>query len=105
MTRALLAGEALVTIPCLIQAISPYRFVLLWPLIWRKGQVWRLFTSFLYGGQGVPLLVNTLFLLYVDFSHRRTSSELEKGLIGDAADYAWVLFLIASLIVVRESFT
>ncbi|WFC99139.1 hypothetical protein MYAM1_001880 [Malassezia yamatoensis] len=91
VTRALLLGEGLVTGSCLLRAASPYQYVLLWPLIFQKGQIWRMLTSFLYAGEGLALIFNTMFLF-------RTSTELEKSLIGNSADYTWALVIIASLI-------
>lgn len=58
----MLFGEALVTVPCLAHIISPYQIVMIWPLVLRKWQFWRLLSSFLYGGSGIAVVFNTLFL-------------------------------------------
>ncbi|WFD30987.1 hypothetical protein MSPP1_002014 [Malassezia sp. CBS 17886] len=93
VTRALLIGEALVTLPCVVHLLAPYDVALLWPLVTRKWQLWRIGTSFLYGGDGLPLLLNTFFFY-------RASSDLEAPqLLGDSADYAWALMLIGAAIV------
>lgn len=67
VTRALMVAEALVTVPCLVRAMSPADIALFWPYVLRKGQAWRMVTSFLYAGNGLAALMNTVVLLYVAF--------------------------------------
>ncbi|PKI84649.1 hypothetical protein MVES_001772 [Malassezia vespertilionis] len=92
LTRVLLAGELAVTLPVLAKLVSPYRIMLLWPLVWRKWQVWRVVTAFLYGGEGLAMLFNTVFFI-------RTSKEIEdQRFFGDSIDYAWGMTIISALI-------
>ena len=73
--------------------MSPVQIALFWPLVLRRRQFWRLLTSFFYGGQGITLLFNTLFLY-------RTSVELETQMfLSDAADYTWSLIMMAAAVV------
>lgn len=61
VSRALLGCMAAVTLPCALQLVSPYQVALLWPLVRRRGQIWRVVTSFMYAGQGINMLMNAVF--------------------------------------------
>ena len=98
ITRALLVGEALVTLPCLLQLTSPLSFVLFWPLV-RRGQIWRMATAFLFGGTGFPLIFNTVSLYQM-------SQSLEKDkFLGNSADYLWCIVVLSALLFVRATLT
>ncbi|GAC98864.1 hypothetical protein PHSY_006459 [Pseudozyma hubeiensis SY62] len=92
VTRYMLAATGAITLPCILQITSAYRFVLFWPLVIRKFHVHRIFTSFFFGGGGLKLLFD-VFLLY------RNSSDLELNHFGRrTADYTWSLLVMGTLI-------
>lgn len=93
VTRTMIFATLAVTLPGLLQIMSPYVFFLWWPAITGKFQIWRLFTSFFYGGSGIQLLFDIFLLL-------RNSTDLETNkFYRKTADYAWALILVGSLIV------
>ena len=71
----------MVTLPCLLKLMSAYNIVFIPSLITSKFEVWRIVTSFLYGGEGIALLFD-VFLIF------RNSSDLEERcFMGRTADY------------------
>ncbi|PWN53430.1 DER1-domain-containing protein [Violaceomyces palustris] len=94
VTRTLIFSTALVTVPCLLAIANPYNYLLWWPAIWKKYQVWRIYTSFFYGGSGLPLLFDT-FLLY------RNSSDLEiNHFFRRTSSYVYALLIMSASILV-----
>ncbi|KZO89679.1 hypothetical protein CALVIDRAFT_543384 [Calocera viscosa TUFC12733] len=61
VTRTLLLSTCAVTLPCLLKLLSPYIFLFL-PELVLQGQVWRVATSFLYGGAGLTFLFDLMTL-------------------------------------------
>ncbi|EST05749.1 Derlin [Kalmanozyma brasiliensis GHG001] len=92
VTRLMLAATGAITLPCILAITSPYRFALFWPLVTRKYEIHRIFTSFFYGGGGLKLLFD-LFILY------RNSNDLELNHFGRrTADYTWSLLVMGVII-------
>ncbi|KZT51138.1 DER1-domain-containing protein [Calocera cornea HHB12733] len=86
VTRTLLLSTLGVTLPCLLHLLSPYK-ILFVPELVLGGEVWRVPTSFLYGGAGITFLFD-LMTLY------RNSTALEEGQYsGKSYDYCWHLLL------------
>lgn len=63
VTRSVVGLCLGVTLPVLLHVVSIYPFVFVPKLVTRKGQLWRLFTCFGFGGKGLPLIFD-LFLMY-----------------------------------------
>lgn len=63
VTRSILAGVTIVTLPVLLQLVSIYPVVFVPQRITAKFELWRLVTPFLFGGKGIPLIFDA-FLLY-----------------------------------------
>ena len=95
VTRAILTGTVLVSTAPLLGLVSPYTIINSWPLTLR-GQFWRPFTAFLYGGSGMRLFFS-LFFLY------QQSSELENSM--PSSDYAMFTGFTASVILVSSYFS
>ncbi|ORX35854.1 Der1-like family-domain-containing protein [Kockovaella imperatae] len=92
VTRTLLICTALITAPCLLQAISPGLVALSWYRVRKFYEVWRPFTAFFFGGGGFPLIYD-VFLLY------RNSSTLEKDIYNNnTAYYTWMHLVIGCMI-------
>lgn len=68
VTRTILLTTIGLTVPMLLGLLSPHRFVLIWPAVLRRWQVWRPITAFFFGGQGLQLLFDCFLLLYVQLS-------------------------------------
>ncbi|WVF69561.1 hypothetical protein IAT40_004339 [Kwoniella sp. CBS 6097] len=97
VTRTLLLGTGLITVPCLLRLISPASVAIIWPMITKRYEVWRPVTSFFYGGSGFPLLYD-VFLIY------RNSSSMERDLFrNDTAEYAWLHIMLAVFILLFNS--
>eukprot|EP00003_Mantamonas_plastica_P000118 TRINITY_DN1012_c0_g1_i1.p1 TRINITY_DN1012_c0_g1~~TRINITY_DN1012_c0_g1_i1.p1 ORF type:complete len:229 (-),score=65.75 TRINITY_DN1012_c0_g1_i1:890-1576(-) len=63
-------------------------------LVWNKFQIWRLFTNFLFGGKlGFPFLMH--MFMFVSYSQI-----LETTRFQEQADYAWLLTVIASALLI-----
>ncbi len=92
VTRYLIGGVLLVTVPTLLELVAPYAFVLYWPYVTQKREVWRLLTCFLYGGKGLGFLF-ALFMLF------KNSMDLEQNAyFRSTSRYAWALLMNALLI-------
>lgn len=62
VTRAVVGGVGLVTLPVLLHLVSLYPFVFLPQRVTRSFELWRLATSFLFGGKGLALVFDTFLL-------------------------------------------
>ncbi|EIW71044.1 hypothetical protein TREMEDRAFT_59988 [Tremella mesenterica DSM 1558] len=94
VTRTLLLATVIITGPCLLQIIRPVDVAFIWWRITRRWEVWRLVTSFFYGGGGFPFLYD-LFLIY------RNSSALERNVyMSNTAEYAWMHVMLATFILI-----
>lgn len=98
VTRTLLTGVALTSLPPLLYLVSPVHLVNFWDYTVR-GEVWRPVTAFLYGGGGIELLFG-LFFIY------QYSMQLETSKFGSStADYAWYLLFNCVTILFLNYFT
>lgn len=76
----------------LLQLFSAYHFLLWWPAITGKFQLWRLITCFTLGGNGIQLLFD-LFML------GKNMLDLEVNhFYRNTADFSWALIVIGALI-------
>ncbi|TFK37154.1 Der1-like family-domain-containing protein [Crucibulum laeve] len=93
VTRFLCFSSLGVTIPVLMQMVSPYGLLFVPKLVMNKFQLWRLYTSFFLGGGGLNYIFE-LVMLY------RTADQLESGPYARrSADLAWqLIFACASII-------
>lgn len=84
VTRSIIGGVLLVTIPILLHLVSAYPIVFVPRRITRNFELWRIVTPFLYGGGGIGFLFD-VFLVF------RNSSDLEERHFGGrTAEYgAW----------------
>lgn len=71
-TRTTVGGILAVTLPVLLQLVSPYRIAFLPHRVANQFELWRLVTAFLYGGGGLNL-VFSLIMMY------RSLLDLEDG--------------------------
>lgn len=93
VTRFLCASSLGITVPVLMGMISPYKLVYIRTLVFRRFEVWRLFTSFFLGGGGINYLFE-LMMLY------RTTEQLESGPYARrSADLAYQLLYAAASII------
>ncbi|KAF5377901.1 hypothetical protein D9615_006762 [Tricholomella constricta] len=94
VTRFLCASSLAVTIPILMKMVPPYYIVYTHGFVFKKLQLWRLYTSFFLGSPEIKYIFD-LFMLY------RTSDQLENGPYSRrSADLAYqLLFACGSIIV------
>lgn len=66
--------------------------VLFWPMILKKFQIWRLFTSFIFAG---PFSLNFAFHVYILYQNLRKYEEnpYNTGAGGNSADVLWMILL------------
>lgn len=96
ITRTYMLGIVLISLPPLLNLVSPVVFLNFWDYTLR-GEVWRPLTAFLFGGGGMSLLFGVFFAY-------QYSMQLETGKFGGStADYAFYLLVSAVNIVVRHS--
>jgi len=67
--------------------VSVYKILFVWPVIRRGAELWRIPTSFFYGGSGFALLFDFIML------YRNSNSLEEDHYNGRSADYGWQLLL------------
>ncbi|TFJ87237.1 hypothetical protein NSK_001569 [Nannochloropsis salina CCMP1776] len=92
VSRMYLTASVLTTAACALDLISPFHLYFNLSLV-REGQVWRLFTNFLYFGN---LSLDFLFHMYFLVRYCRL---LEEGTFrGRTADFIFMIFLGASMI-------
>ncbi|KAF8621343.1 hypothetical protein AX15_007874 [Amanita polypyramis BW_CC] len=93
VTRFLCVSSLGVTIPVLMQVVSPYKFVFVRELVTHKLEIWRAYTSFFLGSGGINYIFE-LVMLY------RTADQLESGPFSRrSADFAWQLILVGASII------
>jgi len=91
VTRTLVGSTVVVSIPVMLQLVSPYKILFVWKLV-KGGQLWRIPTSFFFGGTGFGFIFD-LVMLY------RSSNTLESVWYSRrSADYAWQLTLACTAI-------
>jgi len=93
VTRFLCASSLAVTVPALMHIVYPYVLLYKYDLVFKKLQLWRLYTSFFLGGSGINYIFD-MVMLY------RTSDQLETGPYSRrSADLAYqLLFACGSII-------
>ncbi|KAL0957992.1 hypothetical protein HGRIS_000167 [Hohenbuehelia grisea] len=93
VTRFLCASSLAMTVPVLMQIMSPYKLLFSKPLVVKRLEIWRLYTSFFLGGSGINYLFEFIMLY-------RTSDQLESGpYVRRSADYAWQLLVACAGII------
>jgi len=93
VTRFLCGSSLAVTLPVMLQILSPYKVIFFRQLVTRKYEFWRIFTSFFLGSSGINYIFD-IVMLY------RNSDSLESSHYpGRSADYAWQLLLAAVSII------
>ncbi|KAF8234956.1 DER1-domain-containing protein [Tricholoma matsutake] len=94
VTRFLCASSLAVTIPVLMNIVSPYKVVFVLDYVLRRFELWRLHTSFFLGGGGINYIFE-LVMLY------RTTDQLESGPYSRrSADLAYQLLYAGATIIV-----
>ncbi|TFK49325.1 DER1-domain-containing protein [Heliocybe sulcata] len=89
VTRFLCGSTLVVTLPVMLQLVSPYTVIFVKALVLSRLQLWRVFTSFFLGSSGINFIFD-FAMLY------RNSDALESAHFGGrSADYAWQLLLAA----------
>ncbi|KIK34794.1 hypothetical protein CY34DRAFT_812673 [Suillus luteus UH-Slu-Lm8-n1] len=87
VTRFLVASSLGITIPAVMQLISPWGLVFISQAIFKKFELWRFYTSFFLGSTGLNYIFE-LAMLYRN-SNALESTHYERR----SSDYAWQLFL------------
>lgn len=92
VSRTYLALSFLTTAACALDLVSPFALYFNYKLIFQNGEVWRLFTNFLFFGTfGLDFLFHMYFLV-------RYSRLLEENSFrGRTADFIWMLVFGATL--------
>jgi len=92
VTRFLCGSSLAVTIPVMLQLLSPYKVVFVRELVTQRFELWRIWSSFFFGGSGLNYVFE-LVMLY------RYSNTLEiEHYPRKSPDYAWQLTLAAGAI-------
>lgn len=90
ITKTLLTGGLLLAASIALHLLNPQLLPFLWPNIWKKFEIWRLFTSFLFAGTfGFPFVMH-MYMLYQN-SLRYEMNPFNTGAGGTSADYLWML--------------
>jgi len=92
VTRFLCASSLGITLPVMLNLLSPFKVVFLSSLVLRRWEIWRIYTSFFYGGSGLQYIFDFVMLY-------RNSDQLEsRTYLRRSADYAWQLLLASAAI-------
>mmetsp|Transcript_31121 Transcript_31121/g.69162 ORF Transcript_31121/g.69162 Transcript_31121/m.69162 type:complete len:250 (-) Transcript_31121:459-1208(-) len=88
VTRTYVTLAFLTTAGCALEIITPFNVYYNANLIYKKGEVWRLFTNFFFfGNLGLDFVFHMFFLL-------KYCKSLEEGSFrGRSADFLWMLIL------------
>jgi len=86
ISRLYLTSAFLTTAACAVDLVSPFSLYFNANLIFAQGQVWRLFTAFLFFG-----LFSVDFLFHMYFLVRYCRLLEEGDFRGRAADFVWML--------------
>ncbi|KAI0371279.1 hypothetical protein BV20DRAFT_1035297 [Pilatotrama ljubarskyi] len=62
VTRFLCASKLAVSLPVMLQIVSPYAVVFVKELVTRKYEIWRVFTSFFFGSSGINFIFDFVML-------------------------------------------
>lgn len=77
--------------------VSADQLILLWPLIVKKFQVWRLFTAFVYAGKFSFNFAMHVWVLYDNF-RRYELDAYDTGAGGNSADVLYMVLLAMALL-------
>ncbi|PCH44803.1 DER1-domain-containing protein [Wolfiporia cocos MD-104 SS10] len=92
VTRFLCGSSLAVTVPVLLEIVSPYKILFVKELVTGRWEVWRVFTSFFLGSGGINYIFEFIMLY-------RNADQLESQYYtGRSADLAWQLLLACSAI-------
>merc|ERR1719352_1388557 len=99
ISRLYLTGAFLTTAACAVDIISPFSLYFNWDLVVSHGQVWRVFTSYLFFGVfSIDFLFHMYFLV-------RYSRLLEEGdFRGRTANYVMMLLFGVAIISLVASY-
>ncbi|KIJ51332.1 hypothetical protein M422DRAFT_223858 [Sphaerobolus stellatus SS14] len=90
VTRFVAGSMLAVTLPVMVGVVSVYKVLYHRDFVLRQFEIWRVWSTFFYGGSGINFLFDFVMLY-------RTSDGLEsQHFLHRSADYAWQL-LLASL--------
>ncbi|KAF8632163.1 hypothetical protein AX17_004904 [Amanita inopinata Kibby_2008] len=93
VTRFLCASSLGVTVPVLLQIVSPYKILFVRELVTQRFEIWRLCTSFFLGSGGINYIFEFVMLY-------RTANQLESGPYArKSADFAWQLLFVGASII------
>ncbi|KAI0316075.1 DER1-domain-containing protein [Amylostereum chailletii] len=93
VTRFLCVSSVAVSVPVMLQLVRPMSVVFVRQLVTQRLQIWRIWSSFFLGSQGITYIFD-LAMLY----HRTNS--LEAGYYpGRSADLAWQLLVACGSII------
>ncbi|KAH9917332.1 DER1-domain-containing protein [Fomitopsis serialis] len=88
VTRFLCGASLAVTVPVLLESVSPYLYFFARPLVTDKFEIWRVVTTFFIGPFGIGYIFH-FAMLY------RHSEEVETSYYRErSADYAWQLLQV-----------
>jgi len=92
VTRFLFGSSLAVSVPVMMQLLSPHKVIFVRQLVTQRFELWRIWSSFFFGGTGFTYLFE-LVMLY------RSSNALELDRYPRRSpDYAWQLTLAAGAI-------
>lgn len=97
ITRMWFGAALACTVAGNVGVVNPMSFVINWPGLRYKFEIWRLVTPFLYVG---PFSIDTLFTLYmlVQYSQRYELGAYNTGAGGGSADAAFLLMFAGTII-------
>lgn len=93
ITRTYVTLSFLTTAGCALEVITPFNVYFNAKLIFKNGEVWRLFTNFFYfGSLGID------FVFHMFFLYRYCRSLEEGSFRGRSADFLWMLLIGGGLL-------
>lgn len=95
VTRSYIFLSVLTTGAVALEVITPLKLYLNWALVLRNGQVWRVFTNFLFFGS-----FSLDFLFHMFFLYRYCKMLETNSFRGRTADFLYMLMFGASLLVI-----
>ncbi|OXG26318.1 derlin-2/3 [Cryptococcus neoformans Bt120] len=98
VTRAWVAGSIGMSLLVECQVVAPVQLYFSWKAAIVNMQVWRFITTFLYFG---PVSLDLLFHIFFVMRYSRLLEE--NSFANRRADYAWLLFLCASFLLLVSS--
>jgi len=92
VTRFLCGSSLAVSLPVMLKLLTPYKVIFVREFVTQKFELWRIWSSFFYGGSGISYIFE-LVMMY----HYSNTLELEHY-SRRSPDYAWQLTLAAGAI-------